>query len=63
MGGLIDMERKGCDHGIGLCVTMMEWVNVPASDRGEFRRRHTIGISSQSRYRLGTKQATSLYLN
>ena len=52
MGGPIDidMEWKGCeppigDHDIDLCVTMVGWVNVPDSDRGDFGRRRVVDIS------------------
>ena len=53
MGGLIDMERKGCesiihdhDHHHELWVTMVGWMDVPYSDWGDFRRRRTVDISS-----------------
>ena len=49
MGGLIDMEWKGCESIIrDLWVTMVGWVDVPytSSDWGDFRRRHAIDISS-----------------
>ena len=50
MEWLIDMEWKGCEssmhgHDIDLYVTMVEWVDVPDSDQGNFRRRHAINIS------------------
>ena len=50
-GGLIYMERKGCDsiihdHDHDLWVTMVGWVDVPYSDRGDFRHRRAIDISS-----------------
>ena len=41
MRGAIDMERKGCesihDHDIDLCATIVEWVDLPDSDQGDFR--------------------------
>ena len=51
MGGLINMERKGCEsiihnHDRDLWVTMVEWLDVPDSDWGDFRCRHAIDISS-----------------
>ena len=51
MGGLIDMEWKGCesiihDHDSNLWVTTMGWVGVPDSDWGDLRRRRTVDISS-----------------
>ena len=51
MGWLVDIERKGCessihDHDIDFCVTMVEWVGVPDSDRGYFRHRRAVDIAS-----------------
>ena len=51
MGGLIDMERNGCeliihDHDSDLWVTMVGWVDVPDSDWGDFKRQRAIDISS-----------------
>ena len=51
MGGLIDIERKGCesiihDHDCDLWVTMVGWVDVPDSDWGDFRRLGAVDISS-----------------
>ena len=51
VGGLIDMERKGCeviihDHERDLWVTMVGWEDVPYSDWGDFRRRRAFDISS-----------------
>ena len=50
-GGLIDMVWKGCEWSIHDCdidlyVTMVGWVNIPDSDRGGFRHRCAIDISS-----------------
>ena len=50
-GGLIDMERKGCeliihDHGRDFWVTLVGWVDVPYSDWGDFRRRRVVDLSS-----------------
>ena len=50
-GGLIDMERNGCesivhDHDRDLWVAMVGWVDVPCSDWGDFRRRRAVDISS-----------------
>ena len=50
-GGLIDMDRKGCeliihDHDRDLWVTLVGWVDVPYSDWGDFRRRRAVDISS-----------------
>ena len=50
-GGLINMERKGCewiihDHDHNLWVTMVGWVDVPNSEWGDFRRQHAVDISS-----------------
>ena len=44
------MERKGCespiyDHGRNLWVTVVGWVDVPDSDRDDFRRRRAVDIS------------------
>ena len=51
MGWLVDMERKGCessihDHDIDFYVTMVGCVDVPDSDRGDFRRWRAVNISS-----------------
>ena len=51
MGGATDMLRKGCEssihgHDIDLCVTMVGWVVVSDSDRGDFRRWCGVDISS-----------------
>ena len=51
MGGPIDIEQKGCestihDHEHDLCVTMVGWVDVPDSDRGDFRCQCAVDISS-----------------
>ena len=42
----IDMQQKGCessihDHDIDFIVTMVGWVDVPDSDRDEFRHHYT----------------------
>ena len=47
-GVLVDMEQRGCEsiiHDRDLWVTMMEWVDVPYSDWGVFRRRRAFHIS------------------
>ena len=49
MGGLIDMERKGCelvipDYDFDLSGTMVGWVDVPHSDGGDYRCRRAINI-------------------
>ena len=51
MGWPVDKERKGCessihDHNIDFCVTMIECVDVPDSDWGDFRHRRAVDISS-----------------
>ena len=49
IGGLIDIERKGCEliiHDHDLWVAILGWVDVPDSDQGDFRRRLAIDISS-----------------
>ena len=53
MGGLIDMEWKGCeliihDHDCDLCLTLVGWVDVPYSDWSDLRRRRAVDISSFS---------------
>ena len=49
---IINMERKGCESSIHdhdmTSVTMVGWVDVPNSDRGDFRRRRAVNISSFS---------------
>ena len=52
-GWPIDMERKGCELSIHApwywlvtSVTMVGWVDVPDSDRGDFRRWHAVDIPS-----------------
>ena len=51
MGGVIDMDWKGCesiihDHDCDLWVTMVGWVDVPYGDWGDFKRRRAVDISS-----------------
>ena len=51
MGGLTDMELKGCeliihDHDRDLWVTMVGWVDVMHSDWGDFRHWGAVDISS-----------------
>ena len=51
MGAMIVMERKCSesiihDHDCDLWVTMVEWVDVPCSDWGDFRRRRAVDISN-----------------
>ena len=51
MGGLIDMEGNWCewiihDHECDIWVNMKGWVDVPDSDRGDFRSRRVVDISS-----------------
>ena len=51
MGVSIYMIQKRCessihDYDIGLCVTMVVWLYVPDSERGDFRRRRSVDISS-----------------
>ena len=49
-GGRLAMNEKDVSHPfmtmILTCVTMMGWVDVPDSDRGHFRRRRAVDISS-----------------
>ena len=49
-GSLLTMNEKDASHPfmtmILTCVTMVGWADVPDSDRGEFRRRHAVDISS-----------------
>ena len=48
MGGLIHIERKGCElivHDHDLWVTIVLWVDVQDSDRDGFRRRRAVDIS------------------
>ena len=48
--GPIDNERKDVSHlfmtMMLTCVTMVGWMDVPDSDRGDFRRQHAVDISS-----------------
>ena len=58
---LIDMERKGCesiihDHDCDLYVSMAGWVDVPYSDRGDFRRRRAVAISSSPKSQISMGQ-------
>ena len=51
MGGPIDMEQKWCEliihgHDHDLCVTMVQWVNVLNSERGDYKHQHAIEMSS-----------------
>ena len=51
MGRPIDNEQKGCESSMILtCVTMVRWADVPDSDRGDFRRRRAVDISSSTSY-------------
>ena len=43
-------ELSICDHDIELCVTMVESVDVPDSNRGDFRQRCAINIYSWDCY-------------
>ena len=49
-GGRLTMNEKNVSHPfmtmILTCVTMVRWADVPDSDRGDFRRRHAVDISS-----------------
>ena len=49
-GGRWTMNEKDVSHPfmtmILTCVTMVGWANVPDSDRGDFRRRRAVDISS-----------------
>ena len=49
-GGRLTMNEKDVSHPfmnmILTCVTMVGWVDVPDSDRGDFRRRRAADISS-----------------
>ena len=49
-GGRLVMNEKDMSHPfmtmILTCVTMVRWADVPDSDRGDFRRRRAIDISS-----------------
>ena len=46
----IEMERKDARHPfmtvIMTYVTMVGWVDIPDSDRGDFRRQRAVDISS-----------------
>ena len=58
-GGQLTMNEKDVSHPfmtmILTCVTIVGWADVKDNDRGDFRRRHAVDISS-------SKQAiTSLY--
>ena len=48
--GRLTMNEKGVSHPfmtmILTCVTMVGWADVPDSDRGDFRRRRAVDISS-----------------
>ena len=55
MGGLIEMEQKGCqsiihDHDCDVWVTLVGWVDVPYSDWGDFRPQRAVEISSYFLY-------------
>ena len=49
-GSLLTMNEKDASHPfmtmILTCVTMVGWADVLDSDRGDFRRRHAVNISS-----------------
>ena len=51
MGRPIDMERKRRessihDHAIDVSVAMVEWMDVPDCDRGDFKRRRAVNTFS-----------------
>ena len=52
-GSLLTMNEKDVSHPfmtmILTCVTMVGWADVPDSDRGDFRRRRAVDISSYYR--------------
>ena len=55
MGGLIEMEQKGCesiihDHDCDVWVTLVGWVDVPYSDWSDFRPQRAVEISSYFLY-------------
>ena len=49
-GSLLTMNEKDASHPfmtmILTCVTMVGWADVPDSDRGDFRHRRAVDISS-----------------
>ena len=49
-GSLLTMNEKDASRPFMImiltCVTMVGWVDVPDSDRGDFRRRRALDISS-----------------
>ena len=53
-GGGLTMNEKDVSHPlmtmILTCVTMVGWADVPDSDRGDFRRRRAVDISSSSHW-------------
>ena len=53
-GGHLTMNEKDVSHPfmtmILTCVTMVGWADVPDSDRGDFRRRRAVDISSYPHY-------------
>ena len=61
-GGRLTMNEKDVSHPF---MTMMFdlWADVPDSDRGDFRRRRAVDISSWFRYWLVAWSAPSHYLN
>ena len=49
--GEFDMEREGCEsfnnnHDIRICVTMVGLVDVPDSNRSDFRRWRAVALPS-----------------
>ena len=55
-GGRLTMKEKDGSHPfmtmILTCVTMVGWADVPDSERGDFRRRRAVDISSLWRFKL-----------
>ena len=53
-GGRLTMNEKDMSHPfmtmILTCVTMVGWADIPESDRGDFRRRRAVDISSSLWY-------------
>ena len=66
MGGSIDMELKGCeliihDYDHDFWSTMVRWVDVWDSYRGDFRRRRAVDISSFTEFDSNHTEIYSYY--
>ena len=65
-GSLLTMNEKDASHPfmtmILTCVTMVGWADVPDSDRGDFRCRRAVDISSLMKFRSALNSILAMWL-